>query len=575
MAKTLSKVEVLIVGTGWCGGIIAAELAKAGVRVLALERGHMTNQDHFTMAIHDEWRYGINYALMQDCSKETISFRHTSNEFALPMRKMGSFLLGNNVGGAGTHWNGWTFRFLPYDFEIKSKSLERYGNKLGKDYSLEDWGINYEQMEPYFDKFEKMAGTSGEANPLEKELGVFRSSAYPQGPLENTTILKKFEKAAKKLGLHPYRLPSSNSSGTYENPDKEQLAPCQYCGFCERFACEYGAKAQPQNTVLSTAFATGLYKILTNANVIEILKTDKAEVSGVKFIDTKTMQEYIQPADIVVLASYVFNNAKLLMLSKIGELYDVKTGKGTLGRNYCYQIGAGATAFFDEQFNTFAGAGALGSTLDDFQGDNFDHSKEKFLHGAMIYASQTGARPIQTMRIPKGTPSWGKEFKKALNYNFTRAFSISAQGASLPHKNNYLDLDPNYKDAYGLPLLRLTYNFTDQDRALQKFFNDKCELIAKNLEGVKLVNKGAYIKNYSLIPYQSTHNTGGTTMGADPQTSVVNNYLQHWQAHNLFVVGAGNFQNNSGYNPTDTAGALAYRCAEGILKYRKNQGLLV
>lgn len=575
MATILPKVEVLTVGAGWTGGIIAAELTKIGANVLSLERGEMTTQENFTMGLHDEWRYGINYGLMQDCSKETITFRHQQNDLALPMRKMGSFLLGSNVGGSGTHWNGWTFRFLPYDFEIKSKSYERYGNKLGKDYTLENWGITYNEMEKYFDKFEKTAGTGGEPNPLEKELGVFRSSPYPQPPMENTPILKKFETTAKKLGLHPYRLPSSDSTGVYENPDGEQLAPCQYCAFCERFACEYGAKAQPQNTVLATAFNTGKYKIRTNANVIELLKADNGKITGVKFVDTKTMQEFIQPADIVVLSSYVLNNARLLMLSNIGTQYDPKTGKGTLGRNYCYQMNSSTTAFFDEQFNTFAGAGALGTTLDDFQGDNFDHSKEKFLHGAMIAVMQMGARPIQTAPLPKGTPSWGAEFKKALNHNFTRWINVYAQGASLPHAGNYLDLDPTYKDAYGKPLLRLTYNFTNQDRALQKFFVDKTEWIAKNLQGVKSVNKGAYIKDYSIIPYQSTHNTGGTTMGSNPSNSVVNNYLQHWDAENLFVVGAGNFQNNSGYNPTDTAGALAYRCAEGIIKYRQRQGMLV
>lgn len=568
MAKMLKKVDIVTIGAGWTGGIIAAELTKSGIEVLSLERGQMFNVENFAM-IHDEWRYGINYGFMQDCSKESVTFRHNSNEVALPMRKLGSFLLGDNVGGSGNHWNGMTFRFLPYDFEIKTKSYKRYGNKLGKDYTLEDWGITYAEMEPYFDKFEKTAGISGEPNPLEKELGTFRSSPYPQAPMANTKILKKFAETAKKLGLHPYRVPSADSSGGYTNPDGQTLMACMYCGFCERYGCEYSAKAMPINTVIPTAMATGKYQIRTDSNVIEILKSGD-KVTGVKFVDTTTFEEYIQPADIVVLSSYMLNNAKLLMISKIGEQYDPKTGKGTLGRNYCYQIGANSIAFFDEQFNTFMGAGALGTTCDDFNGDNFDHSKEKFLHGAMLYNMQYGARPIQTAPVPKGTPRWGADFKKAMNYYFTRVIRVAAQGASLPHKDNYLSLDPTYKDAYGLPLLRLTYNFTDQDRALQKFFVDKTEKIAKQLKGVKFVNKGAYAKDYNIVPYQSTHNTGGTTMGKDPQTSVVNNYLQHWNADNLFVVGAGNFQNNSGYNPTDTAGALAYRCAEGILKYYKN-----
>ncbi|MGI7415768.1 GMC family oxidoreductase [Campylobacter jejuni] len=568
MAEVLKKVDVVTVGAGWTGGIVAAELTKAGLNVLSLERGHMQSTENFNF-IHDEWRYGINYGLMQDCSKDTVTFRHDPSGLALPYRKMGSFLLGNNVGGAGVHWNGWTFRFMPYDFEIQTLSKQRYGNKLGNDYTLQDWGVTYKDMEPYYDRFEKTCGVSGEPNPLAEKMGAFRSSPYPQEPLENTKMLKRFESAAKSSNLHTYRLPASNSKGGYTNPDGQDLAPCQYCAYCERFGCEYGAKASPLNTVIPKAMSTGKYTIRTYSNVTQILKKD-GKVTGVKFVDTRTMKEYIQPADIVVLTSYMFNNAKLLMVSNIGEQYDPKTAKGTLGRNYCYQMNMGTTAFFDEQFNTFMGSGALGTTSDDFNGDNFDHSREKFLHGAMIYSVQLGTRPIQSAPLPAGAPTWGAEFKKALNYNFTRAITVAGQGASLPHKNNYLSLDPTYKDAFGMPLLRLTYNFTDQDRALHKFITDKTAEVAKRMQGVKSIKKGAYLKDYSVVPYQSTHNTGGTTMGADRETSVVNTYLQHWDADNLFVVGAGNFQHNSGYNPTDTVGALAYRCAEGILKYHKS-----
>lgn len=573
MAKVLKKVDVVTIGAGWTGGIVAAECTKAGLEVLSLERGHMQSTDNFAH-IHDEWRYGINYGLMQDCSRETITMRHNLNEVALPMRKMGSFLLGNNVGGAGVHWNGWTFRFMPYDFEIATQSKKRYGNKLGNDYTLQDWGITYKEMESYYDKFEKTCGISGEPNPLEKQMGAFRSSPYPQAPLENTKMLKRFEQAAKSFNLHTYRVPAANSQGAYTNPDGQDLMPCQYCSYCERYGCEYSAKASPINTVIPKAMQTSKYTIRTYSNVVEILKKGN-KVTGVRFIDTRTMEEFIQPADIVVLSSFMLNNAKLLMVSNIGEQYDPKTGKGTLGKNYCYQLNMSSIAFFDEQFNTFMGSGALGTTCDDFNGDNFDHSKESFLHGAMIYMIQTGMRPIQSAPVPNGTPKWGATFKKALNYNFTRFLTISAQGASLPYKTNYLSLDPTYKDAYGLPLLRLTYNFTDQDRALHKFFTDKTAEIAQRMKGVRSVSKGAYIKDYSVIPYQSTHNTGGTTMGSDPKTSVVNTYLQHWDMENLFVVGAGNFQHNSGYNPTDTAGALAYRCAEGIIKYSKYPKSLV
>lgn len=570
MAKTLDKVDVVTVGVGWTGGIIAAECAKAGLKVRGLERGKSRGTKDFSM-IHDEYRYAVRYELMQDLSKETITFRNTRKQRALPMRQLGSFLLGEGLGGAGTHWNGMVFRFFPYDFEIKTQTEKKYGkNKLSSDYLLQDWGITYDELEPYYDKFEKTIGLSGEdKNPFAGK----RSSDYPTPPMKKTPILKKFEKAATDLGYHPYMIPSANLSEAYENPDGSKINACQYCGFCERFGCEYGAKSSPEVTVLPTAQKTGNFDITFDANVVEVLKKGD-KVTGVRYIDTQTGEEFIQPADIVVLTSYVMNNAKLLMVSDIGEQYDPETGRGTLGKNYCYQLGPGAAGFFDEQMNTFMGAGALGMTIDDFNADSFDHSEVDFIHGAMIMLTQSGKRPIETNPIPGDVPLWGAEFKKASIENFTRTLSVGGQGASIPHKNNYLALDPTYKDKYGVPLLSLTYNFTDQDRNLHKFITEKSVQIMEKI-GAKKTLGAAPIQDYDIVPYQSTHNTGGTVMGADPETSVVNNYLQHWDMENLFVVGAGNFNQNSGYNPTGTVGALAYRTAEGILKYHKQGGSLV
>ncbi|MFC4411777.1 GMC family oxidoreductase [Chungangia koreensis] len=570
MATTLDKVDVVTVGVGWLGGIIAAECAKAGLKVRGLERGKERGTSDY-YAVHDEFRYAIRYELMQDLSRETITFRNNAKMSALPMRVMGSFLLGEGLGGAGTHWNGHTWRFLPYDFQIKTMTDEKYGpNKLGKDYLIQDWGITYDELEPYFDKFEKTAGISGEdKNPFWGK----RSNPYPTPPMKKSPELNRFEKATQNLGYHPFMLPSANLSEAYTNPDGEKINACQYCGFCERFGCEYGAKTSPEITVVPTAKKTGNYDIRFHSNVVEVLKQGN-KVTGVRFIDTVTGEEFIQPAEVVVLTSYVMNNAKLLMVSNIGEQYDPATGRGTLGRSYCYQILPGATGFFDEQFNTFMGAGALGMTIDDFNGDSFDHSDLDFIHGASLSITQTGNRPIQFNPVPPDTPAWGAEFKKASIENYTRTLSIGGQGASMPHKNNYMTLDSKYKDAYGVPLLQLTYNFTDQDRNLQKYLTEKCAEIMKEM-GPKTVVPSNPLTDYDIVPYQTTHNTGGTVMGNDPSTSVVNNWLQHWDAENLFVVGAGNFAHNGGYNPTGTVGALAYRAAEGIINYSKNGGSLV
>lgn len=284
--------------------------------------------------VHDELRYALRYELMQDLSKETITFRSNTRIRALPMRSYGSFLLGTGLGGAGVHWNGQTFRFLPYDFEIRSKTIERYGEKkIPEGMTIQDWGITYDQLEPYYDRFEKLCGISGEENPLAGK----RSSPYPTPPMKQTPAMKMFAEAAKKLKLHPYMMPSANLSQQYTNPDGVSRAACQYCGYCERFGCEYGAKADPVVTVIPVAKKTGKFEIRTHSHVRRILHTGN-KATGVLYTDVTTGEEFEQPADIVVLTSYVFNNARLLLLSKLGRPYDPATGRGVIGKNYAYQV---------------------------------------------------------------------------------------------------------------------------------------------------------------------------------------------------------------------------------------------
>ncbi|MFB6468738.1 GMC family oxidoreductase [Cytobacillus sp. Hz8] len=570
MAKQMKKADVVLIGVGWTGGILASELGKKGYKVVGLERGKPQKTADFSM-VHDELRYASRFELMQDLSKETVTFRNNSGMRALPMRQYGSFLLGDNLGGAGMHWNGQTYRFLPYDFEIRSKTIERYGaNKIPKDMTLQDWGITYDEMEKYYDMFEKTCGISGEENPLAGK----RSNPYPTGPMKTSPTLQLFIDATKKLHLHPYMSPSANLSENYTNPDNISRPACQYCGFCERFGCEYGAKADPVVTVLPVAQKTGNFELRTHSNVIRI-EHDGTKATGVTYIDTQTGEEFFQPAEVVGVTSYVMNNVRLLLISKMGTPYDPNTGRGVIGKNYAYQTNGGsASGFFKKEFNLFAGAGALGASLDDFNGDNFDHSNLGFLHGGSMSTSQTGKRPIATNSTLPGTPSWGKEFKAQSVKYANSVLGVSAQGSSMPFKHHYLDLDPTYKDAFGNPLLRITFDFEDQDRNLVEYMGKQAETIMKEM-GADQVFASTKLGPYNIVPYQSTHNTGGVIMGADPKTSAINNYLQMWDFENVFIPGASAFAHNSGYNPTGTVGALSYRTAEGIDKYLKAGGSLV
>lgn len=574
------KVDVVIVGVGWVGGIIAAELTKAGLEVVGLERGHVhgrSTQDWDDQK-HDELRYAIRNDLFQNVENETWTLRHNLNEAALPIRQLGSFLPGTGIGGAGIHWNGQTWRFHPRDFTIRTSTIDRYGASAIPDgMSIQDWGITYDELEPYYDTFEYMAGISGKAgnikgqvvpggNPFEGP----RSREYPVKPQPTTEVGEMFKTAAESLGYHPFPSPSANLPVAYKNPDGIARGACTYCGFCERFGCEWGAKADPLVTVIPVAERTGRFRIIDHANAFAI-RNDGHNAQSVLYYDAMGhVQE--QSADVVVLGAYVFNNVRLLLMSKLGKPYDPVSNSGVVGKNYAYQTNGGAAVgwFNDKKFQRYMGGGALGTAMNDLNADNFDHSGLGFLGGGCVSVYRTGARPIQNLIVPPGTPPYGRDWKAAIQKYYDSVITIGFQAESPSYRTHLLDLDPNYRDRFGNPLLRISFDWESNERMMLAYAG------TKTLEIMKAINPdiiaggpGSLPAHYDTVAYQSTHNTGGAVVGADPATSVVNNYLQMWDAPNVFVVGACNFPQNAGLNPTGTVGALAYRAAEGILKYHK------
>lgn len=572
MAIKADKVDVVVVGTGWAGGVICAELAKAGKTVVALERGNESIQEDFT-DVKDDLRYTNRFELMQNLKHETITSRTSMDEDALPVRTQDEYMAGTNLGGGSVHWAGSTYRWWPYDFELYSQTVERYGkDKIPDGMTIQDWGITYDEMEPYYAKFELTAGISGEPDPL----GAHRSIDYPTPPMKESPPIRKFKEATEKLGYHPYQMASANMSERYENPDGQVLNQCQYCSYCTQFGCDFGAKSDAVVTVIPTAKETGNFELRTNAYVRRVLY-DGDQATGVMYVDTKTGQEYEQPADVVVLAAFTMTNNRLLMLSGIGEQYDPTTRKGVIGRNFSGQFNIsflGATGFFeDEKFNLYAGAGALGATMSDFVADNFDHTDLDFIHGGAIEYRQYGNTALASNIVPNDSPRWGPEFKKnSVHYTY-RNLTVWYTAAIMSWWHNYLDLDPTYKDDFGDPLIRVTNKFTEQDRNIAKFGIEKCQEIMEEM-GADIVDVDEIPDEFDHI-YQGGHYAGGVAMGDDPSTSAVNNYSQMWDMDNLFVVGGSSFPQFGGHHPTPTIAALAYRAAEGIEKYLEDRGPLV
>lgn len=577
MTEKLPETDVVIVGSGWAGGIAAAELTKAGYLVVCLERGADRKREDF-YASKDELRYLARHELYKDLSGETYTTRNRPSEEAVPLRRHQTDMLHDEgTGGTGVHWAGQTDRYLPFDFKIEKRLKEKHGeNSIPADMTVQNWGITYEELEPYYDKFEKTVGVGGRQSTL----GVKHSTDYPNPPMKEMPMMRLFQEAAKRLGYHPYPIPAATMSEAYTNPDGESLNPCVYCGFCSGYGCGYDAKADPINTVLATAKKTGNFELRNHAYVSRILY-DGNQATGVLYIDTRTGKKYEQPATLVVSAAFTFGNTRLMLLSGIGEPYQPETGQGMIGKNITahynnLSIKAGSVGFFDNQkFNSYVGAGGLGTVIDDFNPENLQQQGTDFLHGFQLSISQTGAGAISSNEVPSDTPSWGTPFKKASLYYTHRNLTVGTLNSCLPRAHNFMDLDPVYTDAFGDPLLRLTVRFTDQERNMLRYTNEKSRELLQEM-GADIIDSPVDSEETEFTQFSvHNHTAGGVIMGTSPATSVVNNFSQMWNMENLFVIGASSFPHTSCYNPTGTIGALAYRAAEGMIHYLQgHDGLL-
>jgi gluconate 2-dehydrogenase alpha chain len=366
-------------------------------------------------------------------------------------------------------------------------------------------------------------------------------------------------------------------SRVYTNPDGITLGACVYCGYCMNYACEVSAKATPQTAVLPAAFRTGNYQLRTHA-AVQRINVSGNRATSVTYVDAQG-REFEQPAEIILLTAFTWSNVHLLLLSGIGKPYDPVSGAGLVGKNYSWHAGLPFVPMqFDKDVitNPFMGAGALCTSIADFQGDNFDHSGLGFIGGAIIQIMAMGWGPLTFQPTPPDTPAWGSAWKKAVAYYYSRSTSIVGLHDHLSYRGNYLSLDPTYRDYWGNPLLRLTYDFGPNERKMSQYLTGIGEKLARAMGASHYRSFGLSEHFDAGVPYGIIHQVGGAMTGSTPANSVVNRYLQSWDVPNLFVVGASAFPQIPSFNPTGTVGALASWTADAIKnQYLKKPGPLV
>ena len=583
---TKKDVDVVVCGLGWAGSLMSIELAQAGLTVRALEKGPDRSYADFAYPKPaDEYAYAVRNRVMTTPAASAVTVRYTLNDTALPTRKWGAFVPGGGVGGSGLHWTGVLIRPTPTDIKLKTYVDEAYApGILQDDMRVRDFPFSWEEIEPWFDKFEHICGQSGTTGNLRGKIlpggDPFegpRSNPYPLPALEDTLNNVMFAEAAKKLGYHPFPNPSAAVSRAWTNPYGNQIAPCNYCGYCSKYPCLNYSKASPQTAVMDALKRLENFSYEVNANVIKVvLHDDKKTAKGVIYIDEQG-NECFQPAKIVVLSSFQLYNVHLMLLSGIGQPYNPITEEGVVGRNYAFLSNGGATLFFkDKHFNPFIAAGPTGQMFNDVSPGNFDGPGLGLLGGAKIHSSQATGTPIGTA-LPKGTPAWGAGWKEGLETWYGHSMKVSITTSCMSYRDVYLDLDPTYTNEHGQPLLRITFNWKQNELKLQQYLKGVVGNIVNEL------NPDSYSMSFlpmdadfDLTKYVSTHNVGGAIMGDDPRTSALNKYLQSWDVHNVFVPGGNAFPQNFQANPTDTIGAITLMAAQAIKdRYLQNPGPLV
>jgi gluconate 2-dehydrogenase alpha chain len=591
--QNLKPADIVIVGGGWTGLTMARELTKRTAHsVVVLERGPARKLSDYSASM-DEVDYSIRHRMMQNIAEETVTHRHTIRDTAAPIRQYGSFLPGTGTGGAGEHWTGAAERHTPEDFSLATLMREKYGPRLPADLALQDYPLTYDDLEPYYWRVEQMMGVGGKAGNIQGKIveggnpfEAPRSHEFPNPPHKMTYAMTLWEQAAREAGYHPYPAPAATLTRNYTNPDGVSRGACQYCGYCMLYGCMVGAKAQPTNTLMPLLRNKKDFTLRNESWATRIVHRDgKAE--GVVYRDEKG-QEVMQPAGIVILASFTPNNSRLLLLSGIGQPYDPVTGKGTLGKNFTHTVGGGggAALFFDKPLNGFMNAGGQSMRISDFDGfRGLDPASGVLRGGVGVGGSGGGGHVIASFgRMPAGEVkrTWGSEWKNAAIRYYDRLGSGgNFEMDHLAWKHNFFDLDPTYKDKWGDPILRMTIDWTEHENSQRRLASEvstKIATIMARISGAKLIPAGEpagmrQSPRYQTATYATTHLQGGAIMGNSRATSVVNPWLQHWDVPNLFVVGASAFPQNSASHPTLTAVALTMRTADALIdRYMKHPG---
>ncbi len=559
MPTTLPKTDVVVIGLGAVGGVAVLPLVTSGAKVVGLEAGGwLTTRDFAPDELRNNSR---NWP--QSVQKANNEIPTVRAEPGAPTSRARRHPMMNAVGGTSMHYWAQSWRLNPWDFKTVSETRRRYGaSRIPADSTVQDWPFGYEELEPYYDRVEYAIGVSGQAGNINGRLdrrgNTFegpRSREFPMPPLRKSPFTELMSDGARSLGWKPFPGPAAINSEVYQD-----RPGCVYHGFCSRGGCHVEAKNSTAVTTIPKALESGDLTVVTYARVTRIVTDDAGRATGVEYVRGTT--HYFQPADAVLLGTYTYENTRVLLLSKSPAFPDgLSNNAGQVGKHYfTHNHGSWVSALFDKDLRNWYGLPAQGVAIDEWADDNFDHAGLDFIGGANLWV-HTDRRPMAAARI--GTfgqaPTWGSQWKAFLMKNADRTNGCYIQATTLPYEGNYLDLDPEVNDPFGLPVTRITARYRDNEKRIAAFARAKMEQWYREAGAVQVI--ASDLPNAMGV---STHAYGGTRMGDDSETNVVDRWGLSHEVPNLGILGASVMGTSGARNPTLTAQALAWRTAERL-----------
>jgi len=542
--------DVIVIGTGAGGGMTIKTLCEAGLKVCALNAGRKLDPEKDFRNHRMPWE--MKYRAFGDPKRRAQSYGYMDNEYTQEAweHEIGFTTAPGTqwmwprcyaVGGKTNFWGRSSARFADVDF--RAASLDGYDV---------DWPVTYDEIAPYYTRVEKMIGVAST---------VQNRPSNPDGtylpPFHFRCIDRILEAGAAKVGI-PY-LPDRTAQLTEEYDGHPQ---CHYCGACTT-GCDVGAFFSTPYFLLPKAEATKNLELRTDALAKDILVDENGKAKGVAYIDRKTRQEVEVSGRAVVVAASCVESARIMLNSKSRHWpTGIANSSGQLGRNLCDHLyGESARGYFPQ----LLGQPSFPDNVSDatiawmprWQNLRNPH-EENFIRGYSVYP---GGGCMEYPWYANDLEGFGHAFKREIKRRYPTPISLTVQAPSLPSDTNYVDLDPEVKDIYGIPVARLHFQW---DENVLKMWEHSKQACADLLRASGAEVTGA--AEQPEIPGYSLHETGTCRMGNDPKKFVTNRFGQTHDIPNLYVCDASVFLNCTDKTTTLSILAFSLRTSDHLIE---------